>query len=315
MKKTKCFLLFIVSIIFVACSSPVDEAPGEIVLEWVSCHPWRKDYNIEAMPVFRNPFHMIPAEFAQHKGLSANSLSCAEMAVTAGNIITAMGFEVTDTGAAYTHDIIWVQGITATAENVRVTVEPHGFIQVVFDDGFSLPDGIMFSGEHQHKEALVYLTERFAPILGIERTIFENNTGDITDRILDYHFNHINFIPNQCGKLGQIWSFPPRNIVLADKIGKFPIITPDEAIKRMLDGMGSFSVDMGQAGPMADEVIDIRLVYFGHSLGRNFLEEFAPWYEIIVHTADTHHFQSWFVPAIDSEYLESNPAWSVYPHQ
>ncbi|MCL2217342.1 MAG: hypothetical protein FWB91_10035 [Defluviitaleaceae bacterium] len=271
--------------------------------------------NIEMMPVFRNPLHMLPAEFAQHEGLSANALSDEEMAEIAENIIVAMGFEATSVGIADMHDIIWARGVTATAEGVKVTVELHGFVQVVFENGFPLPDGMILSWEYHHQEAIAYLTERFAPILGVEHIAVGDNSGDIVAQILDYHFNGLRFIPNSDGQLGRINRFAPSSIVLREQIGYFPIISPDEAIERMLDGQGSFGVDMGQTRPTADEVIDIRLVYFGHSLGRNFLEAFAPWYELTVQTADTPHLQSYFVPAIQSDYLEANPAWSVYPHQ
>jgi hypothetical protein len=307
-KKALCLLLPIfMAVFFWGCVSQKNETDAEPA----NGHPWREDYIIERMPVFRNPFHMLPAELAQHEGLSANRLSDEEMAETALSIIAAMGLEAHSTGIADARDVTWERGVTAAAENVRVTVEAHGFVQVVFENGMPLPDGLVFSWDYP-KEAIVYLTERFAPVLGIGQT---KNNENIVDRILEYHFNYIQFIPNSDGMLWQMSRFPPLDVVLTDKMGDFPIITPGEAVDRMLDGQGSFGVDMGQVLPAADEVTGKRLVYFGHSLGRNYLEHFAPWYELIVQTPDTPHLQSYFVPAIRSDYLDANPSWAVYPHQ
>ena len=285
----------------------------EEVVEWINNHPWRENYNIEAMPVFSNPFHMLPDDFAQHEGLSANALSAEEMTAVAENIIAAMELEVINVNRA--SNAIWSEGITAVAKDIEVTVEANGFVQVLFVNGFSLPDGLMFSLESSSDEAIAYLTEWFAPILGMEQTVFKNNNDDIVERILDYHFNNIHFIPNSNGELWRINMYTTFNDVLSEKIGYFPIITPSEAIERMLNAQGSFGVDMGQRIPTLDEVIDIRLVYFGHSLGRNLLEEFAPWYELIIQKNYLNYWQSYFVPAIQSDYLEANPAWFFYPHQ
>jgi len=302
--KNVSYLLFCIAIavVFAGCDSQRGKAFNDVAM-------------IEVMPVFRNPFHMLPADFAQHEGLSANALSIEEMTAIAENIIATMELEVNNVSKA--SNAVWSEGITVAAENVEVTVEANGFVQVLFIIGFPLPDGLIFSQEYMHRqdEAITYLTEQFAPILGLERIVFENNDDDIVERILDYHFNNIHFIPNSNGELWQINKFAPLNTVLSEKIGYFPIITPSEAIERMLDGQGSFGVDMGQRRPTQDEVIDIRLVYFGHSLGRNYLEEFAPWYELVIQKDYLDFLKSYFVPAIHSEYLEANPAWSYYPHQ
>ena len=255
---------------------------------------WRVPLNMEVpatMPVFRNPFH------EPRVAPGGSYFSDEEMAEIATGIINRMGLEVLNISEADRFNTIWTRGITATAEGVTVTVEMQGHAIVYFENGYPLPEGMAW--------------ERFAPILGIIPT----DSNDFTEQLLDLHFNDVRFIPNAYGELREIHRFPPRQYVLRDKIGYFPIIMPAEAIERMLDGQGSFMVDMGQTRPTENEVIDIRLVYFGHNLGRNWLEAFAPWYEITVQTADSHHMQWWFVPAIRSDYLEANPAWAVYPHQ
>jgi|GEM_PF-2023251 len=294
-----------------------DELPADNILpEWVSHHPWRPHYEIGYMPVFRNPFYMLPPGFAQdgHRLHFGNALTEEEMTAQAKELLTALGMEVT--GAQPSQNHIWARGITATADEAEATVEPQGFVQIHFPRGIALPEGLSLAwGDATREAAIEYAAARFASLLG-----FPAATGaGIVERILDYHFNSIRFLPGFApdadGKLREINFSPPAHVVLADKIGYFPIITPSQGVARMLAGYGSFGVDMGQIRPTADDIIDTRLVYFGHILGRNLLFAFAPWYEFIVHTADTHHLQSFFVPAIHPDYLEANPAWAVYPHQ
>ena len=282
---------------------------------WIDEHPWRTHYNIEVMPAFRNHFHMIPAEYAQHEGLSANMLSIEEMTSAAENIIIAMGLEVEQ--VEETQPWFWtVGGITAKSRNVEVTVEANGVTHVVFTDGFPLPDGMVFPRYFIPEELSRYLREKFAPALGVQIREFENNNDDIVDRILDFHFNSIWFILNEDGKLDTIQREPLIGVMLSDKIGYFPIITYDEAIERMLADQGEWPFRIEhEALPTRDDIIDIRLVYFGHAFGRNHLEEFAPWYNIIFISPVWNDIMSYFVPAIRADYLEANPAWSVFPHQ
>jgi len=299
----------------------IEDFPRSI--EWVSHHPWREDYNLEFMPVFRNHFHMIPEDIAQHPGLTANSLSDEDMIREAARIFEAMGHHILITGPD--PNSIWSNGVMVMSEDVRVGVEAIGFAQVYFRDGLPLPEGLTlppWSYPHApNNPAIKYLTEKFSHALGVAQRDFENTKDDIIPRILDYHFNTISFLPMFTSDgamldiLEEIRRPLPIDIVLSDKIGYFPIITPDEAIQRMLDGQGSFGVDMGQTRPTEDDIIDTHLVYFGHMLGRNQVEFFTPWYRFTVLTADTNHLQYYFVPAIVTEYLEANPAWAFYPHQ
>jgi len=303
---------------FAGCGSlnreSLDEVTdGETIAEQAHGYPWREDYGIREMPVFRNPFYVPPARYIHYERWSDNWLSFEEMTVMAEKIIVAMGLEVENVSS--TRDLTWFEGATVTAEGVEVTIGENGFVQVHFPDGFALPEGIMFSWEHPQDEAIAYLTERFSYALGLEWPDFGNGADSMIDQMLDYHFNTVRFIPNQDGELRWIDRPAPPGMVLSDKVGYFPIITPNEAIERMLEGQGSFGVDMGQPRPTVSDVVDIRLVYFGHTLGRNFLEDFAPWYHFVIRTPDIDYDQAYFVPAIRSDYLEANPAWAVHPHQ
>ncbi|MCL1997086.1 MAG: hypothetical protein FWG63_12875 [Defluviitaleaceae bacterium] len=306
---------FVGTIILVACNSQ------NVDSHYINSNRYNLNEHSYMMPVFRNHFHQIPNEYAQHPGIAENALTTEEMQDLAKNIITAMGFE-----AIYTRDgrntAIWFPGVTVSDGNVEVTIEANGHVQVHFIDGYTLPNDLVFTWE-ENEQASQYLNERFATALGLEKRnrdypIVENIVENI-ENILDYHFNTIEFMPTFAPmEEGRLWRINRPMLaqdLLFDKIGYFPIITPDEAIERMLAGEGSHGVDMGQRLPKIEEVVDIRLVYFGHSLGRNLLEVFAPWYEFIFKMPSRDYFQAYFVPAIQTQYLEANPAFSVYPHQ
>ena len=284
-----------------------DRCENGISTDFVSNHPWNEGYKIEAMPVFRNPIHRWPAGMARHEGLSANRLSDYEMTTKAENIVAALGMEVETIGASVR--------IVATSANLEVTVESCGVVWVDFDAGFFLPDGIVFLWGRPEEEAIEYLTKIFAPALGLSFNIYADIGECIVERILDYHFNRLRFVPGLDDRPAFVERPPLPGDVLSDKIGYFPIVTLDEAVLRMLDGQGSFGVEHGQTRPIPDDVVDVRLVYFGHGLGRSVLEEFAPWYRFIVKTPCADHFQAFFVPAVQTPYLNANPAWAYFPHQ
>ena len=62
--------------------------------QWLEAHPWRIENSIEVMPVFSNPFHQIPAAYAQREGLTLNALSHDDMYRIAVEFINNMGLEL-----------------------------------------------------------------------------------------------------------------------------------------------------------------------------------------------------------------------------
>lgn len=259
------------------------------------------------MPVFRNHFHMIPSEIAEHEGVSKNGLSFSEMTDMAVSTLLLFGENTFEQDSV--PNGIWLEAVTFSTGNIEITVEENGFMQIYFFNGYELPNDIVFSWEEVNDEAIKFLTEYFAPIIGIEP-----NPSEI-EQLFNLNGTRVRFMPNEHGLLSRIDKLTPISMLLKDKVGYFPIITESEAKERMLLGQGSFGVDMGQALPTIDEVTSIQLVYFGHSLGQNWLEFFAPWYQISIQRDNMDYEMAYFVPAIKSSYLEQNPAWAIYPHQ
>jgi len=297
----------------------------DFVARWWGNNPWRAEYNIKYMPVFNNHLRPNLVKIAQGSYVHsfAHILSVDETTVMAKDISNAMGLEVEQVGVRLPTAPIceiqkYVMPITAISGDIEVEVGRDGSVGVVFrEEGLALPEGIIFSLNHRSDEAIEYLTERFASILGVEIKTFENNSEDIIERILDYNFNNLWFSPHsRTGGLGGILRPPLIQNILSDKIGYFPIITPEEAIELMLldQGVWPFRIE-NESVPTRDYIIDIQLVYFGHNLALPLVEAFIPWYSILFISPVWGDYTHYFVPAIRTDYLEANPGWSFFPHQ
>jgi len=304
----KFFLLAIAASVFAGCGFFGEDA----VDDSAATHPWlrpgREDYNIEMMPVFRNHYNMR----VLHERSDAMNVLLERMERAEG-IALAMGYAEGDLRRT-----IRFEQVTVATDTLEIIAGMNGSIEISFREGFALPEGLTLLMQDSYeisREAIKYLSEHFADILGIEPSIYDNPQYDITARILDYHFNSIEFVPNLGGELGRIIKYVPQEVILTDKVGYFPIITIDEAIIRMLNDEGSFGVEMGQPRPTEDDVVDVNLVYFGHRNARDILEYFAPWYRFGVQTTDADYLQAYLVPAIRDDYLKANPVWAIYPHQ
>lgn len=274
---------------------------------------------VKLMPVFHNNFHIMCLAMPDFEkpGVSLHGLSIEERTEQAKSIIEAMGLEVSGINQDSFLMSLWTSGVLVSAEGMAVNIEETGFITMYFDGGFALPDGLTLSWEQQNEEAEIYLNELFAPILGV--TPFAHEDEEIA-RLLNYHFNNIHFIPNFDGSIRILERHMPANYVLSNKIGYFPIITPEEAVRQTILGYGIISglAPYEMPPPIEDYLLDIRLIYFGDNLGRNYLEVFAPWYQLTFRDHyfgfEDHHL-TYFIPAIHSDYLEVNLAWGRFPHQ
>lgn len=281
---------------------------GGVGRGWEPAIPWEENNGVTTMPVFHNNFRMWPQDFEPRS--ETELLLVAEDILSRG-IFAAMGLTVHDVTTA--RNSTWGNNITAHAEGVQITVEQSGFIQVLFTEEHVIPAWMDLSWDSPTRNASVeYLTNVFASAMGLPPLAED---AGIVERIVHNSFFGLRFIPDADGRLQSIDTF--ENIcTTSDLIGYFPIISIEEAIERMLAGEGtSFGVDMGQTRPTAECIIAVEVWYFGHSLGRHVVEAFVPWYSFTVLTPDSHHIQSYFVPALRTEYLEANPSWAYYPHQ
>jgi len=199
----------------------------------------------------------------------------------------------------------------------------------MYSVGLPLPDGYSFSyantSYEQALEITQYLFSKYGAFTGITtpgydvaadytfsgdltRTstfVFENS-GSLTDRILNYNFRRLYFSATNSGNLGGISYY---NADLSQKIGDYPIITAEEARRLLLER--HYITSVPEALPGEEYIARVELIY---RTGRHDTV-FMPYYRFLVEmpTEELENglktFGAFYVPAVRSEYLENMPVW------
>lgn len=130
--------------------------------------------------------------------------------------------------------------------------------------------------------------------------------ASLLDKILEYNFNRVGFWFFEDGLLSGI---ARHNIDLTKKIGDYPIINAEEAYNLLINGHYVTSYYHGLPG--AEYVARVQLVYLNGPLDPVFM----PYYAFLVELPEEEEvdglkaFGLFYVPAVESEYLEGMPLW------
>ncbi len=195
--------------------------------------------------------------------------------------------------------------------------------------GFPLPDGYSFTFDNTSNEQAMEITQYLFSQYGafteittpgydlsadytyrgvltrLNTSVFEN-AGNLTERILNYHFNRLYFNATDLGGLGGI-SYIKTN--LSQKIGDYPIITAEEARKLLLEN--HYITTVPEALPSEEYIAHVELVY--RTSRRDSV--FMPYYKFLVEMPTMERenglktFGAFYVPAVQSEFLENMPLW------
>ena len=133
-----------------------------------------------------------------------------------------------------------------------------------------------------------------------------DNSGSLTDRIINYHFNQVYFFPSDSGGLSTIRI---QKTDLSHKVGDYPIMDYQEAERMLFDG--GYITTVPYTLTKEDTVAKVELVY------RNGCNEkyFMPYYKFYVEVkseADKNglkDFGIYYVPAVESQYITNMPVW------
>ena len=200
----------------------------------------------------------------------------------------------------------------------------------------TLPEEYRFTYSHTTDEeaadVLRYLTERYQGLCAFGQTAFctggdytysgertrfyqaYDKSGDLTQQILNYHFNNISFSPDDDGKLFIIRF---GNLLTGtEKAGDYPLISAETARQLLLNGSYITTVPSEYLadGTIAEsQIARTELVYHTGSTD----ELFMPYYRFYVKLTDFNAnmadglrcYGAYYVPAVSGEYLSDFPVW------
>lgn len=305
-------------------------------------NPWTMKANVDTLPVYKNlaPLHS--------SGVPLSGMSVEEMKTWARQIaeqleLDSSRLEFTTQTETLGENVgepvstTYEYGLIAATEGAEIDIECTGRATIWFEPALDLPPEYRITWEATTTEeataALRYLEERYRDVVDMEKpaqtligeygggsydingiqrfdyTLFEN-AGNLTDQIRGYNFHRVTFINDHEDKLWGIRIYRPD---LSEKIGDYPIITPEEAEELLLQKHYITSVPYPIAGPKSIAMVE--LVY--HTSGYN--ELYMPYYRFYVELAEEPNanqveglktFGAYYVPAVRSEYLNELPLWS-----
>jgi len=307
------------------------------VSELISGSPWREADNFQTLPVYRNPVVYDTA------GAPVANIDLDAMKARAVEVADRLGVkvEIQDT-APGEEAIAAVQEklgdipegyfdpaeVTVRGDGVEITVQADLTAAIFFDPALELPGEYNFSFHAPYgdmKAVSEYLLGQYRALLDMDDPKMEptggdysysgeqmyqitayDGAGDKTQRLLSYSFDCASF---SCDNEGKLWIIRLGGADLSQKVGDYPIITPETAKKLLTDGR--YITNVPHELPGAEYVKDVELLYLS---GRR-EQYFMPYYRFLVELPQEarenglHDYGAYYVPAVDEAYLTGLPVW------
>ena len=319
------------------------------ISEYRRGNPWSPDMELTTLPVYRNGAYD-PSRVGVPRGFTEEEMK-EQLEQYAG----AFGLTILSTETKWEnvhvklHDprterkAVWVEaqtdgGVLRAAANSNVSLAPSR-------KRAKLPEGYRFTNssttDEEAEKTLAYLTERYADVLGLAQptavTYGDYNidgefyrsyevydgAGTAEEVILNYNFRRVRFISDEhsgdaseksgAGALQRI--VLGDGLLLAEKLGDYPIISAEEAKELLLSGCGQSSVPPDYPAPTAETVEHVELIYRIGALE----EVLLPYYRFDVHLPDRSNcgaelglksYGVYYVPAIAAEYITNMPTYT-----
>lgn len=299
-------------------------------------NPWSENMNITFLPVYKNgaydssgagvPTGLSEAEMMERLSFAASALDLEVLSteVIADEFTEKDDKMIPDTNPTEIH---------AETNNGTIYIQADGgIVYFLPDEGLTLPDEYHFTQssttDAEAKNVLSYLIDVYRNLLAFEKPetissgeyniygeflrnyrVFDASGNDVED-ILNYNFRCVRFSLNDRGNLYAIAKGD--GLILAEKLGDYPVITAEEATERLT--AGNYQTSVPVEFPGEEYIGKIELVY---RTGR--LEEiFLPYYRFYVLLPDAMNtgtnnglktYGAYYVPAISDEYIANMPTY------
>lgn len=280
------------------------------ISELINANPWNENISLAALPVFR-----VKNDTPENK--------LKELITATAGKLNLKGFN------SFSND-----GVTvfADSKNIKITATETD-IAVYFKKAESLPERYNFGYYASYKDmkkSAGYLKNKYSALFKDGKYIlnlyggdcdiygrrtyhisFYKDSDDIVQKIINYNFYKTYFTPNDNGELEQITTDLPD---LGNKIGNYPVISPDKAKELLYDG--KYVTSSPAAIKKSDKTAQTELVY-----------RFAPWekyyipyYRFLVAEESTGNeslekqgfksYCAYYVPAVEEKYIANMPLWN-----
>lgn len=313
--------------------------------EYRRSNPWSPDMELTTLPVYRNGAYD-PLRIGMPRGFTEE-----EMKAQLERYADMFGLTILSTETRweeiYTENrqiAIWVK---AQTDNGELSIVASGNASYTPPrEQARLPEGYRFTysstTDEEAMKTLAYLTELYSDVLGLVQPVavthgdydfhgkfdriyfIYDGAGTAEEVILNYNFCRVGFASDEYGdakddseksEAGSLRYLSQSNtLLLAEKLGDYPIITADEARELLLAGYGQSSVPSDIATPTAENVEHVELVYRDGPME----ELLLPYYRFDVRLPDEPSRGSglglktygvYYVPAVAAEYLTDMPTY------
>lgn len=299
--------------------------------------PWSEETELESLPVFHNVYASTVGWTEEQRNrrclplLEGKKTSVEEMEALARSIAEDLGVTV---GAVRTStdrvNELPTRVILSCSGDVVITANNTLGARIEFKTPVSLPEGYRFDDEASFEELTAageYLMREYAdlfhmarPTLNIyggardshQKQVFScyvyEGEGDLTQRMLNYHFNTVRFSPDSEGNL---WLIDFTRFDLSDKLGDYPIYTVEEAKQRLAEGKYTAS---GPNFPDGAEIAKVELIYRGYGeitimpYYRFYAELPRELWEQPLNGDPMKTYGAYYVPAVREEYINRRNA-------
>lgn len=306
------------------------------ISELTNGNPWNENVSLDKLPVYKNQV------LRDGAGVPLTGLDVSEMTEKITETANKLGITIGEISTIPTEQEIEATKkkdpsavmpekpyeAQASGDGITIKVDVVGVITVFFDTPLALPQKYSFTDyDMSYKQAtdvVSYLIDKYIGLLQMNKPVLDilgeyniyaqrsfscsvyEAKGDISERIVNYAFNRASFYPDDNGYLSIIRRF---NTDLSEKVGDYPIITPDKARELLLNGKYVTSVPLKISSE--EYIAKVELVY------RNspFEQYFMPYYRFYVELPEYQRdnglksYGVYYVPAVEGQYINNMPTY------
>lgn len=318
------------------------------ISELVNANPWTADAEISTLPVYKNhnkwylynfPEYTdrdkmadILKYYAEMYGFDMQNLEVIDGHAPAdysGDDLDELFDEIF--GIPVPEGVYQPSEIKATQNGITIEVDGEYGVSIRFDPTIALPDGYNFNYYMSYDEAekvAEYFKIEYADWIDIDNPVtnitggdyniyadqghdieFYDGGGSITQQIINYNFRRIIF---SCDSEGTLWRIRYARPNLDNKLGDYPIISADEALKMFEEGKYITTVVMWDM-PGVEYVRKVELVYRTSKYDDYYIPYYKFYVEILEGTmkerTGLNTYGAYYVPAVAPEYIDEMTVW------